>query len=259
MARVRVVVLRVAGTNCDVETAYAFERAGAEAELVHINRLQEGSKRLSDYQILAVPGGFSYGDDISAGTVLANQLSVQLGDEMRRFMEGGKPVIGICNGFQALVKAGFLPAGVERKPGLATLAFNDSAKFEDRWVYLKVEGDRCVFLDGIERLYLPVAHAEGKFMMPSVEALTELEGKGQIALRYVNEEGETDGYPWNPNGSMGNVAGICDDTGRIFGLMPHPERNVEGYHHPRWTRIGLREEGDGLAVFRNGVKFASNL
>ena len=259
MSKVRVLVLRVAGTNCDMETAYAFERAGAKAEQVHINRILDGTRRLSEYHILAVPGGFSYGDDIAAGTVLANQLSIQLGEEIRSFLQEGKLVIGICNGFQALVKAGFLPAGLNRKPGQATLAFNDSGKFEDRWVYLEVEKTNCVFLEGIEKLYLPVAHAEGKFMVPKAEMLEELNRKGQIALRYVNERGEEDGYPWNPNGSMGNVAGICDDTGRIFGLMPHPERHVEQFHHPRWTRMKLSEEGEGLRIFKNAARFAETL
>jgi len=259
MSKVRVLILRVAGTNCDLETAYAFEVAGADAELAHMNRLLEGSKRLLDYQVLAIPGGFSYGDDIGAGTVLANQLSIHLAEDMRRFLEQGKPVIGICNGFQALVKAGFLPAGIERKPGLATLASNDSAKFEDRWVYLKVERSHCIFLEGVDKLYLPVAHAEGKFMTADERMLGELERKGQVALRYVNEKGEVDGYPWNPNGSMGNIAGICDETGRIFGLMPHPERNVEMFHHPRWTRGEGSKEGDGMAVFRNAVRFAKEL
>jgi len=259
MSKVRVLVLRVAGTNCDMETAYAFERAGAEAQQVHINRILDGTRRLSEYEILALPGGFSYGDDIAAGTVLANQLSIQMGEEIAAFLNEGKLIIGICNGFQALVKAGYLPAGASRKPGLATLAFNDSGKFEDRWVHLKAEETDCVFLKGIERLHLPVAHAEGKFMVPKAEMLDELETKGQIVLRYVNDEGDVDGYPWNPNGSMGGVAGICDETGRIFGLMPHPERHVEGFQHPRWTRRGLAEEGEGLAIFRNAVEFARTL
>jgi len=255
--RVRVLVLRTAGTNCDLETAYAFGKAGAEAELVHINELVRKEKDLAEYQVLVIPGGFTYGDDISAGRILANELRYKLSDRLLRFVEEGKLIIGICNGFQVLIKAGFLPAlkGLGKAQEV-TLGWNDSGRFEDRWVYLKVEpGSRCVFTDGLEELlYMPVAHAEGKFIAPR-EAIKSIEGNAQVVLRYVNPSGELSGYPWNPNGSLGNIAGICDPTGRIFGLMPHPERHVDGFQHPRWTREGLREEGDGMGIFRNAVRY----
>jgi len=254
--RPKVIILRTAGTNCDYETEYAFKLAGARAERVHINRLIEGSVRLDDYDILAIPGGFSYGDDISAGVLLANELRYKLRDQVERFIEEGKLIIGICNGFQVLVKAGLLPRfkGMEGKQ-LATLHLNDSAKFECRWVYLRLESDRCVFTKGLKPIiYLPVAHAEGKFVAPK-DVLDRLEENGQVVFRYVDEEGRIAGYPYNPNGSMRNIAGICDPTGRIFGLMPHPERYVWRYQHPRWTREELPEEGDGLAIFKNAVRY----
>ncbi len=256
MAKVKVIVLRAAGTNCDVETAYAFEKAGAEAHRVHVNRIAEGSTRLSDFQILAIPGGFTYGDDIAAGRVLANEMRYRIGDEMRHFVDGDRLVIGICNGFQVLVKMGLLP-GHDDAPEGATLTFNDSNRFEDRWVYLKIESSRTPFLDGEGIIYLPVAHAEGKFVVNAPDLLRRLELSGQIIVKYCDEKGNEDvGYPYNPNGSAGGVAGICNDSGRVFGLMPHPERNVEFYHHPRWTRT-RQTEGDGMRVFTNAVDYFS--
>ncbi|MHC4713436.1 MAG: phosphoribosylformylglycinamidine synthase I [Planctomycetota bacterium] len=256
MANVKVIVLRAAGTNCDVETAYAFEKAGAEAHRVHVNRIAEGSVRLSDFHILAIPGGFTYGDDIAAGRVLANEMRYRIGDAMRQFVEGDRLVIGICNGFQVLVKMGLLP-GYDDTPAGATLTFNDSNKFEDRWVYLKIESGRTPFLDGEGIIYLPVAHAEGKFVVNDPAVLQRLELSGQIIVKYCDEEGNEEvAYPYNPNGSTAGVAGICDDSGRVFGLMPHPERNVEPYHHPRWTRTP-QTEGDGMRFFTNAVDYFS--
>ena len=253
--RPRAIVLRAAGTNCDMETAYALETAGAAAERVHVNRLLEDTGLLHGFHILALPGGFSYGDDIASAKVLANELRCALGDELRRFVEDGKLVIGICNGFQVLVKSGLL--GVGDGSGV-TLSFNDSARFEDRWVYLKAATERCVFVKPGEDAYLPVAHGEGKFLTRSADDLRALDGAGQIVFRYCGPNGEENPeYPWNPNGSMGAVAGICDPTGRIFGLMPHPERHVLGIQRPRWTREGLKPEGDGARVFRNAVEYAA--
>ncbi len=252
----RVIILRTAGTNCDYETDYAFKLAGAQTELLHINRLIWGERNLGEFDILAIPGGFSYGDDISAGVLLANELKYKLRDQVYRFVDEGKLIIGICNGFQVLVKAGLLP-GFEGMRGkqLTTLHLNDSAKFECRWVYLKLETDRCVFTRGIrERIYLPVAHAEGKFVAPN-DVLDRLDRDGQVVFRYVGPDGRPAGYPYNPNGSMRDIAGICDPTGRIFGLMPHPERFLWRYNHPRWTREELPEEGDGLAIFKNAVRY----
>ena len=250
---VKVCILRTAGTNCDVETAFAFEQAGATAEFVHINRMLRGGASLADYQILAIPGGFTYGDDISAGKILGNELRHGLGDKLREFIERGGAILGICNGFQVLAKTGLLPGPFA--PGVAqnvTLTFNDSAKFEDRWVYLKVPENRSVFTDGVSELYLPVAHAEGKFVADD-SVVKEMTDNRQVVFRYVDSKGEADGYPWNPNGSVAGIAGICDVTGRVLGLMPHPERHVLGHQHPRWTREGLKDEGDGIAIFRNVV------
>jgi len=252
---VRVVVLRTAGTNCDVETEYAFRKVGATAERVHVNRLVENPDRLDHVQVLAIPGGFSYGDDIASGKLLANEIRFRMSDELRRFVEAGKLIIGICNGFQVLVKAGLLP-GLADGEVQATLTFNDSGRFEDRWVYLRAETAGCAFVKPGEDMYIPVAHGEGKFAAGR-KVLKELDERGLVVFRYVGPDGaDGAGYPWNPNGSMGDIAGICDPTGRIFGLMPHPERHVEPTQHPRWTREGLKAEGDGVKVFRNAVEFA---
>jgi len=254
-SKVRTLILRVPGTNCDVETGFAFRRAGAEVALVHVNELIRREQRLADYQIIVVPGGFTYGDDISAGKVLANELKLKLGDDMLRFIEDGGLVLGICNGFQALIKAGFLP-GLPDSSSLLTVAGNDSGRFECRWVYLKVnEQSPCVFTRGIDSMYLPVAHGEGK-------VVTDLNilPKANIALYYTDERGNIDaGYPYNPNGSSGNIAGLCDASGRVFALMPHPERHIRGTQHPRWTREGAKEYGDGFQVFLNAVKWAQGL
>jgi phosphoribosylformylglycinamidine synthase I len=254
---VRVLVLRTAGTNCDKETAFAFEEAGAVTELVHINRLSSGEKELSDYQILAIPGGFSYGDDIASGKILANELKFGLEDDVRKFIKDGKLIIGICNGFQILVKSGLLPnLSGDFKTIEATLTLNDSAKFEDRWVYLK-RTTKCVWTQDLpEIIYLPVAHGEGKFIPKDRKILADLKKQGLIVFEYADEKGSKKGFPYNPNGSVENIAGICDKTGRCFGLMPHPERHISFLQHPRWTRQINRGRGDGFAIFKSGVDFA---
>ncbi len=254
MAKPKVCVLRVAGTNCDMETQYAFEKAGAEVERLHVNRLAENRKLLNTFQMLAIPGGFSYGDDIGAGKVQAVELMHRLGDEVRSFVAADKLVIGICNGFQVLVKTGLLPGGESHRQTV-TLADNDSNRFEDRWVNLSVDTSRSVFISPGQTIYLPVAHGEGKFIPENDEVLEDLCEHGQVVFRYVSTGVGKPSYPDNPNGSTDDVAGICDRTGRILGLMPHPERHVEGWHHPRWTRDGLRKEGDGFQVFRNAVHY----
>lgn len=267
MAKVKVIVLRAAGTNCDMETAFAFESAGAKTELVHINRLISGERKLENHQILAIPGGFTYGDDIASGKILANEIKYKLKGALKRFIRSGKIIIGICNGFQVLVKAGLLPnldgsfESIE-----ATLSLNDSAKFEDRWVYLKNRSsgerrqERCIWTKGIEDIiYLPVAHGEGKFIPKNDVVLKKLKEDGQIVFTYCDEKGDRGGYPCNPNGSIDNIAGICDKTGRVFGLMPHPERHICHSQHPYWTRLPKKTEGDGLKIFRNGVEFMKNV
>ncbi|MFC1957289.1 phosphoribosylformylglycinamidine synthase I [Chloroflexota bacterium] len=254
--RVRTLIIRAPGTNCDAETIFAFQQAGAEVSLVHVNQLIRGEERLADYQIMVIPGGFSYGDDIAAGKVLANDLKLKLGEDILGFIEDGKLILGICNGFQALVKAGFLPELSNDASPRLTLANNDSGKFECRWVNLSVNKQSpCVFTKGMDSLYLPVAHGEGK-LVADPEVVSSL----NVTLYYTDEQGNTDaGYPDNPNGSLGNIAGICDSSGRIFGLMPHPERHIRGTQHPQWTRLGAREYGDGFQIFRNAVQWAENL
>lgn len=256
MSKVRTLILRAPGTNCDAETMFAFQQAGAEVTVVHVNQLIRREERLADYQIMVIPGGFTYGDDLSAGKVLANELRLKLGEEIQRFVEDGKLILGICNGFQVLIKAGILPGLPDGSSSLLTVAANDSGKFECRWVYLAVHKQSpCVFTRGIENMYLPVAHGEGKLVVLT-GALTE----SNVALFYTDEQGDISaGYPHNPNGSAGNVAGICDSSGRVFALMPHPERHIRGTQHPQWTRLGAREYGDGLQIFRNAVEWAKSL
>jgi phosphoribosylformylglycinamidine synthase len=253
MARPRALILRAPGANCDQETQFAFEQAGALADRIHIQQLREQPRLLLHYQILAIPGGFTYGDDVAAGKVLASQLSCFLVETLRQFRDRERLILGICNGFQALLKAGLLLQPDEDGP-LATLAHNESGKFEDRWVHLEANADRCPFFKGYTRLYLPVAHGEGCFIVREPWILKGLEQTGQVVLRYVEMSGGGADYPANPNGSQRAVAGICDATGRVMGLMPHPERHVLPTQHPQWTRLGLAPEGDGLRLFRNAVE-----
>ncbi|MDR2641993.1 MAG: phosphoribosylformylglycinamidine synthase subunit PurQ [Planctomycetaceae bacterium] len=258
---VKVLILRAPGINCDVETKFAFQSAGAESvDVFHINRLLESSRLLNEYQILCLPGGFSYGDDIGAGKIFASKLSKNLGEIFRSFCDSGKLILGICNGFQVLLKSGLLLS--DSKDGsLATLAWNEPPVFTDRWVHLRVCDSSCVFLRGIRELYLPIAHGEGRFVSSGgSDILSILSNTGQLALRYVECE--------NPNGSIANVAGVCDPSGRIFGLMPHPERFLNIFQHPHWTRlIGQKQhdkndceydcdcKGDGFAIFQNAVSY----
>jgi len=263
MARkVSVIVLRTAGTNCDLETVFAFKGTGAEVDSVHINQLIRGRKKLSDYHILALPGGFTYGDDIAAGKILANELRFKLKDDLKKFVSEGKLIIGICNGFQIMVKAGLLP-GNENFRQEATLTLNDSAKFEDRWVYLsqaEIDGkdSRCIWTKGIKKIvYFPVAHGEGKFVAKDRAVRERLKKNGQVVFQYCDAAGKLGGYPVNPNGSEEHIAGICDTTGRVFGLMPHPERHFFREQQPHWTRTkGLLLQGDGYFIFKNGVDYA---
>lgn len=255
MSNIKVLVLRTAGTNCDQETCHAFQLAGAQAEALHVNRLIEQPNLLDHYQILALPGGFSYGDDIAAGKILANQLIHHLRDAVRRFIDANKLVLGICNGFQVLVKAGILPnLPGQNGTAQATITYNDSGKYEDRWVYLQPATDKCVFIQPGQRLYLPVAHGEGKVCFAHPEILEQIKAEGQIAFRYVDENGNFGDFPINPNGSTDHIAGLCDPTGRVLGLMPHPERFVHKTHHPRWTRMEIQQPG-GLTIFINSVQY----
>jgi phosphoribosylformylglycinamidine synthase len=284
MMKPQILILHVTGTNRDREAAWACEMAGGAPEIVHINQLIAGERRLADYWMLVLPGGFSYGDDLGAGKVWAVALRYRLADDLTAFIAAGKPVLGICNGFQALVKAGLLPGAVDEgrkavdggpwtvnvvrppstvhrpRPSQAvTLTRNDSARFECRWVYLQPQPvSPCIFTHGLaEMVYCPVAHGEGKFVAQDEETLAALEGQGLVALRYVGADGKTAGYPWNPNGSQGDIAGICNQTGNVLGLMPHPEDHIIAEQHPRCHR---GERGMlGVPLFQNGVRYAAEL
>lgn len=263
MAQPRVFILRAPGTNCDVETAHAFELAGARTERVHVNRLLESPRQLDDFQILCVPGGFSYGDDVAAGRILANQLRHHLDQSLRQFKEAGKLILGICNGFQILLRSGVLLPLAADSTAPATLAWNASGRFEDRWSPLFVASNKSVFFAGIDTMYLPIAHAEGKFVPRDEATLRALDSAGQIVLRYGTrdaaqhppEMAPSVPYPDNPNGSLGDVAGVCDESGRVCGLMPHPERHLDATQHPRWTRGPVAKTGDGFRVFQNAVAY----
>lgn len=266
----KVCVLRAPGTNCDVETAFAFETSGAVAERVHWNRILEQPDRLADYQILCVPGGFSFGDDIGAGVIFARQMQHRLGEAIAGFLAQDRLVLGICNGFQVLLKAGLLPdgaAGWDRaEPQQATLTWNRNGKYTALWVRVKVAAPRNVFLHGLDELDLPIAHAEGRVTVTDPAVLSGWRQQEQIAVQYVprtgvappvGESGSDEWpYPINPNGSLANIAGLSDPSGRILGLMPHPERYIHRTQHPTWTRQGPAEPPVmGLRVFQNAVAY----
>lgn len=251
--RPRVIILRAPGTNCDEESAFAFEQAGARTERIHLNRWLESPRLAGDYQILCLPGGFSYGDDLGSGRIFATQLQHHLADSLAAFREAGKLILGICNGFQILIKSGLLDSDDAAGRG-ATLTWNASGRFIDRWVNLRVSGDRCVFLKNIDRVFLPIAHAEGQFVGRDEAVVDRLEQNGQLVFRYCESNG-CSSQPYNPNGAARDVAGMCDRSGRVFGLMPHPERFIDRTHHPWWTRLPPFDVGDGLQVFRNAVQY----
>ena len=255
---VRAIVLTGFGINCDYETQSALNRVGAQAERIHLNDIIENAALLDEGHILAIPGGFSFGDDVASGKILANRLRYKLGGPIKKFIADGKLVIGICNGFQVMVKMGILPLFDGEFAQEVTLTNNDSARFENRWVCLKTDpATKCVWTKGIDRLELPVRHGEGKFIPRDDAVLDRLKENGQIALRYCTPDGSpaNGAFPANPNGAIEDIAGICDPSGRIFGLMPHPEAHVDRTNHPRWTRLDLPEEGPGLQVFRNAVEY----
>ena len=272
-----VLILHATGTNRDREAALAVEQAGGEPTVLHVNALRERPDQLRDYHMLILPGGFSYGDALGAGRLLASDLRWLFDEELARFIEAGKPVLGICNGFQALVKSGWLPGPtVDGPPGPrtaqveATLARNVSNRFECRWVSLRAEPDAaCVFTRNLSasadpRITCPVAHGEGRFV-PGDGILERLQSRGQIALTYTRDEANAQsgrnngpaGYPANPNGSVADIAGICNEKGNVLGLMPHPEDHIVPWQHPRWTRG--RTGGLGLALFKEGIEYARRL
>jgi phosphoribosylformylglycinamidine synthase subunit PurQ / glutaminase len=216
---------------------------------------------LTDYAMLIIPGGFSYGDHLGAGRLLAVDLAHRLGEPLQRFVADGRPVIGICNGFQVLVKAGLLPGWEGHSAPALTLTDNQSARFECRWVQLEADpASCCTFTQGLSRpIEVPVAHGEGRIALRGDTDLAELQARGMVALRYYAAPDAPAAYPANPNGSRDDIAGVCNPQGNVLGLMPHPENAVLPQQHPRWTREPWRDEGDGLAIFRNAVRYAASL
>jgi len=281
---VKVAVLFGFGINCDHETAAMFDLVGATAQRIHTNKLVNGEIDLNEFQILAVPGGFSFGDHLGSGRLLGNRLRFGLRAQLQAFVAAGKPIIGICNGFQVLVKTGLLPGPMtgDTQPDFiqrASLTLNDSGRYEDRWVTLEFDQKSpCIWTKGIERMECPVRHGEGKFIMPETIDLNTLQENNQLTVRYVDSNSKIGSgisdevlpFPISPNGSMRNIAGICDRTGLVFGLMPHPEAIYARWLHPSHTRgdaplvepdeesILGEWEGEGLQIFRNAVEYVRN-
>ena len=247
----RTLIFRTAGTNCDIELAHAFEMAGAAVETIHLNRLVREPKLLDKFSLVGIPGGFSYGDDIAAGRIFANRLQHQLGEALQAVVRRGAMIIGVCNGFQVLVKMGLLPDPAEGRQ-TATLADNQSGRFVDRWVRLVAPDDSvCVWTKNMDDFELPIAHGEGRFVPEAPAALARWADRRQVALRYACD---------NPNGSVDDIAGICDPSGLVLGLMPHPERAVHPTNHPEWTAgrpTSKQPAPAGLRMIRNAVQHVS--
>ena len=253
MSQVNVCILQSDGTNCDVETFYAFKKGGGNPKYVHVNELRDRSKSLKNFQILALPGGFSYGDDIASGKILAIELISFLKREIEKFRDKGGLIIGICNGFQTLVRTGLLPFGTLGKMNV-TLAPNDSGHFECRWIDLKSEKSKCVFLKNNYTGHFAVNHGEGKFFANN-ETIKTIEQSGLVVFRYVDARGHpTQKYPENPNGSLGAIAGVTDPTGKILGLMPHPEKFVDITQYPNWRREKITKP-HGAFIFEEMVNY----
>jgi phosphoribosylformylglycinamidine synthase I len=271
MSKINALVLAGYGLNCDHETAYAFELAGAKATRVHINLLINGDVNLEDFQIMVFVGGFSWGDDHGAGVIHAVRFKTHLGDKLKEFIDNGNLVLGICNGFQTLVNLGLLPGfDHDYSKRSVALTFNDCGNFRDDWVNLKVNSaSPCIFTKDMDCLELPIRHGEGKFYSDK-STIEHLVNSNQIAIQYSMPDGElaNSAFPYNPNGSVLDIAGICDPTGRIFGLMPHPEAYNHATNHPDWTRQKeeLKRQGKvfemghtiGLRFFQNAVEFINN-
>jgi phosphoribosylformylglycinamidine synthase I len=257
MSVLRALVLRAPGINCDRETAQVCRLVGFETDLVHINQLIKAPDSLLDYQFLLIPGGFSYGDDLGAGTLLAKNLTIHLGDQLSRFISEGRPVLGICNGFQVLIRAGLLPGYPEARLR-ATLTENALAMFECRWISMAVQPGPCIFTRGIERpLEMPVAHGEGQFVLEDASLVDRLLANGQVPLVYTASDGnitQSVAYPANPNGSLSNIAGVCNARGNVLGLMPHPERFITMLQHPQRRSLAGRQ-ADGLLIFKNAYEY----
>lgn len=265
---VKAIVITGYGTNCEREMAHACRLGGAEqVDIVHLSELLHGEYRLDDYHLLNLPGGFLDGDDLGAGQAGAHRLrhatvagsGEPVREQLFRFIAAGKLIIGVCNGFQLMVKMGLLPGfDHHHEQRLVSLTHNDSGRFEDRWVSLKVNpASPCVFTKGLDRLYFPIRHGEGKFVAinESVQAMIEKQHLAPLCYIHPESSEPTTEYPFNPNGSPAGIAGICDPSGCLFGLMPHPEAFLHRTNHPRWTREELPDEGQGVALFRNGIEF----
>jgi len=253
VGKTKALVLSGYGINCPTETKYAIDSVGGNATIHHINELLDKPAMLEEYNFFVIPGGFSFGDDISSGKVLANKIRYGFGDQLLEFIKSGKLVLGICNGFQALVKMGLLPwPDFEQR---VTITYNESGKFEDRWAYLKInQNSPCIFTKEIEEMVLPIRHGEGRFIPATKEVLDKLVNENLHVMQYVDAKGNLAGYPANPNGAVMNIAGICDPSGQIFGLMPHPEAYNHRTNHPCWSS-GVGTTGQGLSVFRNAVTY----
>ncbi|HLA41943.1 MAG TPA: phosphoribosylformylglycinamidine synthase I, partial [Aggregatilineales bacterium] len=252
----QILILHTRGTNRDREAALACECAGGTPEIVHINQLISGERDLLNYHMLILPGGFSYGDDLGAGVLWALDLRSRLQDDVEKFVQSGHPVLGICNGFQALVKSGLLPGLERQETRSVTLTHNESGKFECRWVHLKPNPNSAnLFTDGISQddlIFCPVAHGEGRIVMRDSETFNQLWNTGLIPLSYVDAFGSPAGYPHNPNGSIHGVAALCNPAGNVMGLMPHPEDHIFPWQHPRWHR---GEKGmSGIRLFENAIR-----
>ncbi len=251
--QLKALVLSGYGVNCEVESRHGVIAAGGSADIVHVNKLIEEPKMLENYNMLLLPGGFSFGDDLGSGRVFANRMKFRMADGLLDFVKRGNLVLGICNGFQIMVKMGLLPEPDYKQR--VTLTFNDSGHFEDRWVALKAnERSPCIFTKGVKNILLPIRHGEGKFVADSTETLKQIVDNEQVCLQYIDEKGGLGGYPYNPNGSQLNIAGICDKSGRIFAMMPHPEAFNIVQNCPYWS-TGLIKEAQGLRIFKNAAEY----
>lgn len=266
MLKPKVIVITGYGINSEEETAQAFEVSGGEAHIVHINDIISGDKKLADYQIIAFPGGFSYGDDTGSGNAIANKMLNNIQDDILKFAQADKLIIGICNGFQMITNLGLVPA-INGDYGIrqSALMHNNTARYQCRWVWLKTTSEKCVWTKGVETLHATVAHGEGNFYAEP-EVMEKIKAQDQIAFKYINEDGSAANgkFPINPNGAMEDIAALCDPSGRIMGIMPHPERffsftNEDGWElkKEKLLRAGLPlpEEGDGLKIFKNGIRY----
>jgi phosphoribosylformylglycinamidine synthase len=247
------IILTGYGINCDYETEHAFLAAGADTRRLHFNELTQNKDILRNAHIFAIPGGFSFADDIASGKILANKLKFKLMDVLTEFINRGRLIIGICNGFQVLIRLGLLP-GYPMMAQHASLSINDSSIFEDRWVYLKTrEKNPCVFLNGIKRMFLPVRHMEGKLVIKDKNILEKVKNNRSDCLIYTSPSGDKAHYPYNPNGSLCDIAGLCDRTGRIFGLMPHPEAYNHPSNNPYYMSLCNQDFPSGLEIMKNAV------